>query len=192
MKPMLTFILTALALLLGAPGLQAAGPAQPIQAFAEQSAAEWAALPVLLDALRAQNQTTAALTEAQILEMDQEWRAEVGQTAMPMISEFLAKPLSVFLAEQVASSEGRLVEVFVMDARGLNVAASDVTSDYWQGDEDKFLLTYGLGAGKTLVSPPEYDESTHTLVGQVSQTITDPDTGQPIGAITLALNALFF
>ncbi|MBZ4690398.1 MAG: hypothetical protein JG765_1649 [Cereibacter sp.] len=191
MKPMLTLILTVLALLLGAPGLQAEG-SQPIQTFAEQSIAKWTALPVLLDAVRTQNQTTAALTEAQILDLDREWRAEVGQTAMPTISEFLAKPLSVFLAEQVASSDGQLVEVFVMDARGLNVAASDVTSDYWQGDEDKFLLTYGLGAGKTLVSPPEYDDSTHTLIGQVSQTITDPDTGQPIGAITLGMNALLF
>ena len=191
MKPMLTLILTVLALLLGAPGLQAEG-SQPIQTFAEQSIAEWTALPVLLDAVRTQNQTTAALTEAQILDLDREWRAEVGQTVMPTISEFLAKPLSVFLAEQVASSDGQLVEVFVMDSRGLNVAASDVTSDYWQGDEDKFRLTYGLGAGKTLVSPPEYDDSTHTLIGQVSQTITDPDTGQPIGAITLGMNALLF
>ncbi len=38
-----------------------------------------------------------------------------------------------------------MTEVFVMDARGLNVAASDVTSDYWQGDEEKFSETFPKG-----------------------------------------------
>ena len=38
-----------------------------------------------------------------------------------------------------------------MDAMGLNVAASDVTSDYWQGDEAKFKKTYAVGSGAIFI-----------------------------------------
>ena len=76
-----------------------------------------------------------------------------------------------------------------MDGRGLNVAASDATSDYWQGDEEKFTETYGKGAGGILVGDIEYDESTQTYQGQVSLAIADPETGAVIGAVTVGLNA---
>lgn len=39
-------------------------------------------------------------------------------------------------------------EIFVMDNQGANVAMSDKTSDYWQGDEDKFVRSFAGGEGK--------------------------------------------
>jgi hypothetical protein len=44
-----------------------------------------------------------------------------------------------------------ITEMFVMDAKGLNVGQSDVTSDYWQGDEAKWQKTYGAGPGVVFV-----------------------------------------
>jgi hypothetical protein len=76
-----------------------------------------------------------------------------------------------------------------MDARGLNVAASTPTSDYWQGDEAKFTDTYSQGPGAIHVGDVEFDESTQSYQGQVSIVVVDPDTGNPIGAITVGLNA---
>lgn len=64
-----------------------------------------------------------------------------------------------------------------MDARGLNVAASDVTSDYWQGDEEKFSATHEVGAGALHISDVEMDKSTQRYQGQISLTISDPATG---------------
>jgi hypothetical protein len=75
-----------------------------------------------------------------------------------------------------------------MDAKGLNVGQSDVTSDYWQGDEAKWQKTYGAGSGVVFVDGVEEDESTQALQSQASVTISDPETGEPIGAITVGIN----
>ena len=76
-----------------------------------------------------------------------------------------------------------------MDARGLNVAASGVTSDYWQGDEAKFRETFGKGPRAMHISEVEFDESSQTFQSQLSVPIVDPVTQEPLGAITVGLNA---
>ena len=74
-----------------------------------------------------------------------------------------------------------------MDQVGLNVAVSEPTSDYWQGDEAKWSQTYLAGAGAMHVSDVELDESTQTYQAQVSLTVVDA-SGAPIGAITFGVN----
>ena len=43
-----------------------------------------------------------------------------------------------------------------MDKFGLNVGQSSVTSDYWQGDEDKFQKTFAVGPDAVFIDEPEY------------------------------------
>ncbi|MEP0701455.1 MAG: hypothetical protein ABJC67_08925, partial [Lentilitoribacter sp.] len=107
-------------------------------------------------------------------------------------SEVMTRDLSVFLGQQVEASGGRITEIFVMDALGLNVAASDVTSDYWQGDEAKYSESYGAGPGAVFVDAVEFDESAQSYQGQVSVSLTDPATGEVVGAMTIGLNAEAF
>ena len=82
----------------------------------------------------------------------------------------------------------KAVSVFVMDGKGLNVGQSDVTSDYWQGDEAKWQDTYSNGKGAVHISELEEDESTQTLQSQVSVTVVDPESGKAIGAVTFGVN----
>ncbi|GFE51790.1 hypothetical protein So717_35430 [Roseobacter cerasinus] len=163
-----------------------------MKAFVETDIMAWATGPQVVDAINAQNAETAGATQAQIDAWDGQWRAEVGQAEQPLISEVMGRSLSAFLGEQVAASGGRITEIFVMDGLGLNVAASDVTSDYWQGDEAKFQKTHGVGPGTVFVDEVEFDESSQTYQGQVSVALTDPATGEVIGAITVGLNAEAF
>ena len=146
----------------------------------------------MIEAVNAQNTQTAGSSEVQILEWDTQWRAEVGQASQPLISEVMGRDLSGFLSEQVAASGGRITEIFVMDALGLNVAASSVTSDYWQGDEAKYKKSFGVGAGAVFVDAVEFDESAQTYQGQISISLTDPATGAVVGAMTIGLNAEAF
>ena len=139
----------------------------------------WVNSPQFVEAIQAQNANTAGLTEAEIVARDQEWQAQIGQPSTPLIDAVLGAPLSTVLKDHVAGSDGRITEIFVMDAHGLNVASSAVTSDYWQGDEAKFQETYGVGPGAVHVGEVELDESTQTYQGQVSFAITDP--ASPIG-----------
>ncbi|MEO8530647.1 MAG: hypothetical protein ABI459_05455 [Deltaproteobacteria bacterium] len=149
----------------------------------------WVTDKAIVDAIRAQNDAHAALTNDEILAMDTAWRAEADAGHGPTIDPVLTSAVSDLLRAKVAESEGVITEVFIMDNKGLNVATSGVTSDYWQGDEDKFTATFPKGPGTTLVGDLEMDDSTGKMQGQVSMTITDPVTGAAIGAVTAAFVA---
>ena len=101
----------------------------------------------------------------------------------------LENDAATFLREQVEASGGVITEVFIMDARGLNVAASATTSDFWQGDEAKHSETYGKGVDAVHFGEVEFDESTQSYQGQISMTLTDPATGEAIGALTVGVDA---
>ena len=163
--------------------------APAIEAYLETEIAAWAQDPRLAEAILAQNATTAGYSQDDIDRLDQTWRAEVGTADSALIRGVLDHPASSFLRERVDASAGAITEVFVMDARGLNVASSGLTSDYWQGDEEKFTETYPLGPGAVHISEVEFDESTQTYQAQVSLPLADPATGSVIGAMTVGLNA---
>ncbi|CUH80497.1 hypothetical protein [Tropicibacter naphthalenivorans] len=168
---------------------QAAEPAEAMQQFLIDHVAGWAHAPVVVAAVQARNAETQGYDAARIDELDQMWRAEVGSANAPTIDPVLFSEASDFLRAQVNDMGGAVTEIFVMDAVGLNVASSDTTSDYWQGDEAKWQQTYSVGAGAHHFSEIEFDESSQTYQAQISYTITDPATGAPIGAITVGVNA---
>lgn len=143
---------------------------------------------VIVAAINAQNAVTGAYDQAKVDQLDSQWRAEVGGASKPLIDATLATDASKWLAQVQEESGGLFTEIFAMDAKGLNVAQSTVTSDYWQGDEDKFTASFGAGAEAVHLGEIEQDESTQTFQSQVSITITDPATGAPIGAITAGVD----
>lgn len=157
--------------------------------YLESDVLLWAFDPTLIDAVRAQNTRLGNLSQSRIDELDLDWRAQVGTSHHPLVDEVLNSPAADFLSAQVEESAGVISEVFIMDAKGLNVAASSATSDYWQGDEAKFTDTYGVGSGAVHVGDVEFDESVQAYLGQISISLTDPDTQEVIGAITVGLNA---
>ncbi|GAA0773157.1 hypothetical protein E1180_10885 [Roseibium denhamense] len=159
-----------------------------LTALANSQMAEIAGSDIVVAAVKARNTETAAFDQAQIDALDTAWRSELDSNDQPMIDEVLDNELSLHLLDIQDSSDGLFTEIFVMDAKGLNVGQSDVTSDYWQGDEAKWQDTYGKGAGAILIGELEQDDSTQLLQSQVSLSITDPDSGEPIGAITFGVN----
>jgi hypothetical protein len=71
---------------------------------------------------------------------------------------------------------------------GLLVGASDPNSDYWQGEEDKWLRTFKAGPDSLHIGTLEFDDSALAWVIQVSKPILDPATGKPIGAWSAAID----
>lgn len=160
----------------------------PITEYVKANVATWLSDPLLIGAVNEQNAAHAGLTQADIDALDKQWRAEVEAASKPLIDKVLGNALSKFLAARQSESGGMITEAFVMDNKGLNVGQSDITSDYWQGDEGKWQKSFGAGAGAIFVDEVEKDESTQTLQSQVSVAISDPATGQAIGAITLGID----
>lgn len=159
----------------------------PIKDYVKANVMTWLADPRVIAAIKAQNEKTAGLSEAEIVALDKKWRAEVEASAKPMIEAVLKNDLSTFLAAKKNDAAGMITEAFIMDAKGLNVGQSDMTSDYWQGDEAKWKKTYMVGPDAIFVDEIEKDESTQSLQSQVSIAIKD-ETGKAIGAITLGIN----
>lgn len=160
-----------------------------LEDYMQSEISTWADDPRLLAAVIAQNEMTEGYTQGDIDALDQAWRGEVGAANQPTITPIVTNQVADFLREQVAASEGRITEIFVMDARGLNVAASAPTSDFWQGDEEKHSETYGLGPNAVHISDVEFDESSQSYQAQISFTLADPTTGSPIGAVTVGVDA---
>ena len=160
----------------------------PMTDFANSTVKQWIANDTVINAIKAQNAKHAGLSQADIDNMDKDWRAQTDASSKPMIDAVLGNAVSSFLRQQKESTGGLVTEVFVMDNRGLNVGQSDVTSDYWQGDEAKWQKTYSAGAGAIFIDEVEMDESTQTFQSQLSMSIVDPATGEVIGAITVGVN----
>lgn len=160
----------------------------PVKEFISANVEAWLTDPVVVGAIKEQNAKTSGLSQAEVDKLDQDWRAQATAADKPFVNEVLARELSKFLMDKKGGSEGMITEMFVMDAKGLNVGQSDVTSDYWQGDEAKWQKTYGAGPGVVFVDGVEEDESTQALQSQASVTISDPESGEPIGAITIGIN----
>lgn len=168
-----------------------AGAAQDLtsqmEKFVTEHVIEWATDPIIVDAIVAQNAITGSYDQAKINELDALWTAQSGMAGIPLIDGVLQNPTSDFLRQRIATAGGTIAEIFVMDARGLNVAAAEATSDYWQGDEVKFTETFPKGPNALHFGEVELDGSSGEVQAQVSMSIVD-SAGAVVGAMTVGIN----
>ncbi|WP_420409895.1 hypothetical protein [Hoeflea sp.] len=161
---------------------------EPVKKYVSRNVLPWVDDPVIVGALREQNEKHEDLTPAEINRLDLRWRAQVTTSNRPLVDEVLERDISKFLSRKQDASRGLITEIFVMDNKGLNVGQSEVTSDYWQGDEAKWQRTFKAGVGEIYIDDAETDESTRARQSQASITIADPDTGEAIGALTVGID----
>jgi hypothetical protein len=178
----------SVALLFTSPVLAEDAPVKEVENYVKTNLVSWLNDKAVITAVKEQNAKHAALSQAEIDKLDKDWRAQVDAAQKPLIDGVLKNQLSTFLAAKKAESKGVITEVFVMDDKGLNVGQSDITSDYWQGDEGKWQKTFKVGPEAVFLDKVEKDESTQTLQMQVSVSIKDPETGKVIGAATFGIN----
>ena len=159
---------------------------------------QWAALPEVITAVMAQNdnqQTFSRQSDSQqpstqqtILEKDALWQGEFKAGNFSLAASLMGIPLSQQLRQLKTRSQGLITEIILMDARGANVAISDMTSDYWQGDEAKFLLSFNKSPEELFFEPVGYDESTRRFQVHVSLPIYAPDIDTSIGVLTVGVD----
>ena len=101
-----------------------------------------------VDAVKEANKTATKSLEM-IFTLDKRWRATDGVDEW--IGGFLNNPCATYLKkfqkEHRKGGKSLYSEIFVMDKQGNIVAESNKTSDYWQGDEDKFVKSFADGKG---------------------------------------------
>ncbi|MGF1622098.1 MAG: PDC sensor domain-containing protein [Rhodomicrobiaceae bacterium] len=185
----LTIIAALSGIVLGAaPAKSEEAHVSEVKKYVAEQVIPWISDKLVIDAIKAQNEKHASLTQDDIDRLDKQWMAEIDASDKPLINSLLNNELSKFLAEKRAASAGLITEIFVMDDKGLNVGQSDITSDYWQGDEAKWQKTYSVGPEAVFVDNVEKDESTQKLQVQISMSIKDPESGKAIGAVTIGID----
>ena len=111
---------------------------------------------------------------------DREW---TRNPAAPLRKALTASPCAARLREKIAA-DPLVVEAILMDAQGANVCVSRETSDYWQGDEDKWQKPFVEGRAP-FVDEPAFDASSATYAVQLSVPVLEG--ARRIGALTLTL-----
>ncbi|MGI9305221.1 MAG: hypothetical protein ACR2RB_21325 [Gammaproteobacteria bacterium] len=131
-----------------------------------RSVQQMALNPVIVRAVRLQNLEN--LTVDEINRRDDTWRGSDELT--PFMLSLQTSEAGRFLQQQVSRSR-HFNEAFATDNQGANVAAFPATSDYWQGDEEKWIASFDSGKGRVFIGPLELDESTKSYAAQISAPI---------------------
>lgn len=138
--------------------------------------------PSIVRAVENQNNQKIPLSE--IKQRDEIWK-NAGDSLNSLIREVTQNDVARYFQRRVENNIA-IDEVFLTDNQGANVAAYPPTSDYWQGDEEKWTASYNNGSGKVFIGPLEYDESTRKTQVQISAPILFKE--QTIGVLVMGVS----
>lgn len=149
--------------------LLALGVARAEQAPEELKAAikaelvELASWPAIVETVRHGNAAGQSLDS--IKAKDKVWIATAGTDAF--MQSLMGNDGSKALLE-AQSKWAYIAEAFLTDHLGANVAMTQKTSDYWQGDESKFTGCFTGGVGTLHFGEVDFDESSQSYCVHVS------------------------
>ncbi len=181
MKRYLSLALSTLLLFATAALVWAEEAPQKVKDLAQSQLAAYGKDPVIVAAVKAEN--AKGKTPEQIKALDAKWMATPGINED--MKALMTSECGNFL-HGIQNSAPYFAEIFVMDNQGANVAMTDKTSDYWQGDEAKFQKSFNGGSGAVFVDAVKFDESAQAYLVQVSVPVMDGD--KAIGAITIGID----
>ena len=168
----------------GAVECQAPQPVcQRVAAYITANIRSWSSDPAIVSAVTTQNAASARLTGADIDKLDAAWTAK-SDTAL--IQSKMSNDLATFLKGKKEAGAGVIRDILVFDNKGLNVAQTDMTQDYNQGDEAKYTRTYGVGPEAVFIDKITQEGGANVL--QANLSIRDPQSGRAIGAMTIGMN----
>ncbi|HEX7557029.1 MAG TPA: cache domain-containing protein, partial [Leptolinea sp.] len=147
--------------------------------------------PSLVEAVKQANLDRASLTETDIAALDKDWQ-DKNPTIEPTIQEIESNNLTGYLKEFIKQNPDE-IEVFVTDIKGLNIAMTNRTSDFLQGDEGWWKSTFAEGKGSSFIAAVEYDDSSKAYAMNLGVPIYDKESQKVIGVLrgTLDVSLLF-
>lgn len=141
----------------------------------------------VIDALRDYNERREGISQADIDRMEATWQSELESPNRPLISSVVENQLAARLRDVVKNIGAE--DIIVIDARGISVAQSTTGTGIWLGQDTAFTKTVQSGPNAIFINEVEFNEPTQSFQSRVSFTVADPDTGRPIGAVSIGFNA---
>ena len=161
---------------------------QQVMSIYEFSIRRLAGHPEVIRILEWQNRERVNITHAEIDQLDSQWREELSKDIRPMINAELSREISRFLRQIQDDSEGLFTEIFLVGKRGLNAGQSNVTSDFYQGDEEPYQATLGSDGRDVYIGPISYDASSEGFQVKLSARVLNGH-GEPIGMMMFGIDA---
>lgn len=151
-----------------------------IIAIHEERVKELARSPIIIESVKEQNKQGKSLEEIRKIDLD--W---INGKKDGFAMELMTNRVGTFLYNKLSENKSIYVEAFLCDNQGAVVGEYPKTTDYWQGDEDKFIKSYNNGNGMVFIGPIEFDDSTKTISVQLSVPVVD--NGKTIGVLIVGL-----
>ena len=101
-------------------------------------------------------------------------------------THFLNKSLQYYFEGIIQQPGSPIVELILMGSQGETLAAYPLPTDYWQGDESKFINV--MADEQTFIDNMAWDESSQTISAQVSVPVKDA-SGEMFGVLTAGIEA---
>ncbi len=140
---------------------------------------QWANHPAVVNEVIKHNYLEQSLDD--VKQIDRMWREGKKEAFARSLQE---NKSGHFLKKRIL--ENRLyTEAFLCDGQGAVVGEYPMTSDYWQGDEDKFLKSFNGGEGQVYIGPIEFDESSGEISVQISVPVRSQ--GATVGVLVVGL-----
>ena len=144
-----------------------------------------ASKPEVIEAVKASN--ARQLGKERIMELDERWIKLKGR--LPEADQIMNSKVSALLTTEM-NKQSYFKEAILTGNQGETVAMNTVTTDYWQGDEEKFTAIFdtNLPSRKpdSHISRARWDDSTKAMIAQVSVPVYDGD--YMIGTLTVGVD----
>ena len=144
-----------------------------------------ASKPEVIEAVKASN--ARQLGKERIMELDERWIKLKGR--LPEADQIMNSKVSALLTAAM-NKQSYFKEAILTGNQGETVAMNMVTTDYWQGDEEKFTAIFdtNLPSRKpdSHISRARWDDSTKAMIAQVSVPVYDGD--YMIGTLTVGVD----
>lgn len=141
----------------------------------------WASRSVVINSVLAQNSKSADLSISDFKILDTRWKSEKRKNKRPLISKLLNNRLSEYLKEVHEEGQGIYTEIIIIDDKGLNVGQSRVSENLWQGQQEKWLKTFGSNSYTPNIGKLHFDDNTELFQVEVSFMMIHED--EPIGIV---------
>jgi hypothetical protein len=161
--------------------------ASTVDAYVFRRIWDAAMLGWVLDVRRAA--ATASQTvfdQTAVMALDRQWQTDRAATAAK--TGLLHSSASQFLADIVAH-DTIYREILVTDRQGRLVAASNVTSDYFQADEDWWKGSFDDGRGRVVVTDVRRDESAGVYAFEIAVPVPSPGAEELSGVMKIVADS---
>lgn len=142
-----------------------------------------ASSPAIRDVIEAANRSYQGLSEeavaARIDRTEKTWNTPAAE---PIVTQMLASRASRMLRRH-RELDPRFLRITVTDGRGVTVAATHKTLDYFQADEDFWQAIYASGRGAVNVTDVLYDEVTKSYYIGIGVPVLEEVSNRFLGAV---------